>query len=735
MTNKELLQTYVESRTSEYPLYPEIVALAIDTIAGEVPFRLKLAIALSELTTFASHLRKPIRLYDGTLVPTNAIVFALSASGTSKDKSMNSIRKALKGGYETLEAERKAWAREHAKRKAEETEGSSENWAKFYTSPKPLQAGLGTVEGLLHHFSEIEANPMGAGSLTTSEIGAELQSNSNMPDIIKAISVAYDLGSIPAKIVKSNENQTAAIKCLPVNALFFGSQEALLFNNEIKNKFKLAFNTQLARRSIFSFTPETPSPILYSSIDELYEYRNNERERVLAAQEAVAKHTDSLIKDVNNKPLTIAENANKLFDVYLEYNALRSEELSNRFPISKLSQKHKQWLALKLAGVYAVLDRSEILTEAHYATAINTVELLTPDLQKFEKELVKEPYEQLVDMCKFSAENKEFFISLHDLKKLSYISGTGSSKSKVDELVVMANSYDETGSYEATEKGITYKELVKTDIIGVSYILFDTDKKDAEFKEYVKDKCAEGYQFYETGFDELILLLQENAVYSPFAFKDGIRHKDNIVGGAKFLVLDVDKSFLTNEEAHVLLNQYNHHIVLTSDPKNVFKYRVLLEFDSIVDVDDITWKALIGVVAEDLGLVVDVLPKSQISFSFAGREILTQLQGETLDSKNLIERAREVIKESPVPISSLPVKARQQRLETPRETFGFAFTAERGERSIKMYRALRYAIDLGADEDYIVNLANEINSYWVVPMEEIRLKNTLLNPALRKLKG
>lgn len=81
MTNKELLQTYVESRTSEYPLYPEIVALAIDTIAGEVPFRLKLAIALSELTTFASHLRKPIRLYDGTLVPTNAIVFALSASG------------------------------------------------------------------------------------------------------------------------------------------------------------------------------------------------------------------------------------------------------------------------------------------------------------------------------------------------------------------------------------------------------------------------------------------------------------------------------------------------------------------------------------------------------------------------------------------------------------------------------------------------------------------------------
>jgi hypothetical protein len=431
--------------------------------------------------------------------------------------------------------------------------------------------------------------------------------------------------------------------------------------------------------------------------------------------------------------LAISKEADKLFDVYLEYNTIRSEEMSNKYPISKLSQKHKQWLALKLSGLYATLDRDNVITEKHYATAINTIELLTPDLQAFEKELVKEPYEQFVDMCRFTAENGEYFLSIHELKKLSYIVGSGASKAKVDELVMMANSYDETGSYSYVDSGIHYSEIVKTDIVGISYIVFETDKKDAEFKKYVGDKCYKGYEFYETEFKELSLLLAENAVYSPFSFVDGVRHKDNVTGGAKFVVLDVDKTFLTNQEAHVLLNQYNHHIALTSDPENVYKYRILLEFNSIVDVDDLTWKALITVIGEELGLVVDILPKSQIFFSFSGRTTLTQLEGETLDSKSLIERAREIIKEKPTPAASLPSKARQQRLEDPRQTFAFAFTAERGERSVKMYRALALAIDYGADAAYITNLAYEINDYWIVPMEVARVKKTLIEPALRRL--
>jgi hypothetical protein len=50
-----------------------------------------------------------------------------------------------------------------------------------------------------------------------------------------------------------------------------------------------------------------------------------------------------------------------------------------------------------------------------------------------------------------------------------------------------------------------------------------------------------------------------------------------------------------------------------------------------------------------------------------------------------------------------------------------------------MYRALAHSIDLGADEDYINQLSQEINQYWVEPMDDERLQRTLVVPALRRI--
>jgi len=734
METKKLLKDYIDKRTKNLGPYPDIVDNGINTISGEVPFKLKLAITLAELITFSSHLRKPIELYDGTLVPTNAIVFALSASGTSKDKSLNTLRKSLATGYDQLEDQRKEYAREKAEKVAILEGEGPEDWQKHYVAPKPLQAGLGTVEGLMHHFADIAQNPMGAGSILSSEIGSELQTNGAIVDIIKIIAVAYDLGNIPPKIVKSTENQTGAVRNLPVNALFFGSQEAILFNNEIKNKFRLVFNTQLARRSIFTFTPEAPQKLDISSIDELYVKKEAERKRVLSAQIKLNALTSDLVQETTQTPLAITSEANKLFDVYLEYNSILSDEESGKYQISKLSRKHKQWLALKLAGTYAILCNSDSITEELYAYAINTVEFLSPDMTEFERELVKEPYEQLSDMCKYKADDGEFFLSLHELRKLSYITGTGASKSKVEEMITLANSYDENGSYTMYEGGIQYKELVKTDTVGVSYKIFELkETKGSEIKDYMTRNCSDGYDFYETNFEEIEFLLKENAVYCSFAFTYGERKKENLYGGTKFVILDIDKSMLTDVEAHHLLNEYNHYVVRTSDPDNEFKFRVILELDSIIDIDERLWKAFIEELANELGLVIDILPQSQIFLSFADRNILMQMEGKTIKTKYILENAALRMKDKPKPAANLPAKDKSLKLEDPRETFSFAFEADKGERSVKIYRALAYAIDLGADEEYILNLAKDINSYYVEPMDENRLERTLVTPALRRL--
>ena len=733
MSTLQLLDEYVKERTSKLNPFPDIIQRGINTISGDVPYKLKLAITLSELITFSSHLRKPIQLYDGTLVPTNAIVFALSASGTSKDKSLNTIRKSLSTAYEQLEEYRKEYAKDKAEKMAVLDGAKKEEWGRYYQAPKPLQAGLGTVEGLMHHFADIAENPMGAGSIMTSEIGSELQNNGSITDIIKTISVAYDLGNIPPKIVKSAENQTKAVKNLPVNALFFGAQDALLYNNDIKSKFKMVFNTQLARRSIFTFTPEVPKRVEITSIDELYKMREEERERVLKAQNELNELTAHLVENTNSEPLRFTDDAEKLFDVYMELNSILSEEMPNKYPISKLSRKHKQWLALKLAGSYAILHGEEKINEQTYAYAINTVEMLSPQMAEFEKELVKEAYEQLSDMCRSKAEDSSYHISLHELRKLGYVVGTGSSKHKVEELCVLANSYDSDGSYTILDGGIEYKELIKTSAIGMSAIIFDTELKGPELKDYMARNCSTGYEVYDTDFQDIEELLRHNAAYTSFTFKDGVRNKENLEGGSKFVILDIDKSQLTDEEAHMLLEEYNHYVVRTSDPDNKFKFRTLLELDSLVDIDERTWKAFIQEIGNELGLVVDVLPQSQIFLSFADRHIYKQLEGKTLQTKYLLERASIATRDRPKPASALPDTQKNAALNDPTETFNYAFAAEPGERSVYMYRALAHAIDLGADGDYLKQLAEEINKSWIDPLSDDRLQRTLLKPALRKI--
>jgi len=200
MSTKKLLEDYVNARRKKLNAYPDIVKKGMDTIQGNIPFKLKLAITLSELITFSSHLRKPIKLHDGTLVPTNAIVFALAGSGVSKDKSLNAIRKALSFGYSQIEDQRKEFAKEKAKSLAMLEGDTADEWAKYYKEPRPLQSGLGTVEGLIAHFADVAENPTGAGSIMSSEIGSELQNNGAMVDIIKTMAVGYDLGNVPPKI-------------------------------------------------------------------------------------------------------------------------------------------------------------------------------------------------------------------------------------------------------------------------------------------------------------------------------------------------------------------------------------------------------------------------------------------------------------------------------------------------------------------------------------------------------
>ena len=222
-------------------------------------------------------------------------------------------------------------------------------------------------------------------------------------------------------------------------------------------------------------------------------------------------------------------------------------------------------------------------------------------------------------------------------------------------------------------------------------------------------------------------MLEGDYAYSPFKFLNGVRGKDNITGGCKWIVLDIDTSEITDMEAHILLSDINHFIVRTSNKTNANKFRVLIELDAEVDIPDIQWKPFISAIVKDLGLIADGLPKSQIFFSYSDRDILATLDGEALSTKQYLNAIASIDITPP----KLPSKkACTSMLEDPHTTFEKAFNARDGEGRRKLIWAVRYARELGCDKEYALNLIKQITSYWVGGFPEHDLK-VMLNQISR----
>ena len=129
-------------------------------------------------------------------------------------------------------------------------------------------------------------------------------------------------------------------------------------------------------------------------------------------------------------------------------------------------------------------------------------------------------------------------------------------------------------------------------------------------------------------------------------------------------------------------------------------------------------------IANDLGIQVDVLPQSQIFFSYRDRQTLSVVDGDPLATRDYIMKAKERGAATLTP-SELSKREQNNQLNNPLETFWYAYEADAGRRSTLYYRAMRHAKDLGASLDYVIDLLNGVNEYVVAPMGKERFDKLL----------
>ncbi|MGD8306174.1 MAG: hypothetical protein PVF17_05940 [Ignavibacteria bacterium] len=715
-------------------------------VVNAIPFttvdpRMKAVIATTQITAFASQFRRNILIWDGTEVPINAISFVVTGSGGGKDSSVNAARKCFSKGYEQILETRKSKEIQNAIRKAQaagEDPTSStapEIYEKYLKPLPPIDIMPTTGPGLVQHINDIGDLDLTTGFMYAGEFSDELAYNADMTENIKILSELYDIGNKEMKYTKGVEHRSKAIQGQAISALFVGSPGHILYDESTKKKFNIAFMSKLARRSWFCYTPEKIPEPTFNSLDEMLDYEEDIEVKALKARDTMA----STVKAITNFGLStagqtigITEEVFRLFKTYKRYNSDLADTYLNQDSTTTLIRRHLQWKALKLAGAFAIFDLSNEIQTHHYVEAIRFCELLDKDMEQFEYDLNKASHERFSDYIRIQVQSDgKAIINVHDLKKNNFIMTV--SKTKLQELVNLASGYDTSGIYSIINDGgaIQYEPIIKTEIVGISYKPINTTELNTAVesndidairsaKHDISITTAYGYELADTTFEDLGELLQGDFAYSPFKFKNGVRGRDNILGGTKWLVLDIDDSPITADEAHFMLSDINHHIALSSNPDNYNKFRVLIELDTNVELSAIAWKHFYLAIANDLALKVDPLPQSQIFFSYANRPIWSNLDAQPLEARPYIILAKEQETNKEYKDKQLTNPQKKALLADKLTTFEYAFDAPWGSASRNVIRAMYHLKDLDGTVGDAIELYNDIQEYWETPFNEQR---------------
>jgi len=741
---KETMMKYMVSRKAfAFKNVGDVFEQGVNAIYTDAPYKMKLIMAASEFITFASQLRKAIQLDPKTLVTVNTITMLLSQSGSGKDAAMKMIRNPLIPAYDKIAEYRKELAREQAEAKAIANGKEAEDWYQFYSAPRELFAGISTLEGTIKHLASIESGRLGAGYLQVSEIASDLQSSKDLIPNIEALSLGYDLGAIPSKIVKSDENQIPSIKGLPFSGLLFGSFDIILYDEAVKTKFDLLFKSKLSRRTTLHFNTELSVEEAITDIDNMDSAEEELEAKAIEAQLALEPWMTGLVDSTTQEPLGFTKEAKKLYRSYKKYNTVEFKLMSKLYPLVILSRAHAHWRALKVAAALAILNGRENIEEEDMIHAINFTELYSDDLKEFEMELAKEQYELFADYMHSRSIDGTSSISAHAMRKLGYIPKTGRMENSMTELVKWASTYDADGIYSVQEGNSIHYELIqRTDIIGCSWRAINNDTlhdlvKNHRPRNLIQDaksniaaSAVTGYEYAEGDFASLASFLNMDVAFTPFRLTDGTRGKDNTHGAIKWVCLDIDDSKITDEEAHAILSSINHHIARTSDPENAFKFRIILELDASVEVTDKIWKYFIESLKDYLSINIDPISRSHIVFGYSSRNVLSVTDQYPVEAKEHIMYAHSAEADKP---ERPPMTDKQKKtaLGTPFSTYGYAFEAEQGEGSRKLIAAAYHAKELGANNHEIIELLHEINNYWEYPMPQNRLDTTILSQVRR----
>ena len=217
-------------------------------------------------------------------------------------------------------------------------------------------------------------------------------------------------------------------------------------------------------------------------------------------------------------------------------------------------------------------------------------------------------------------------------------------------------------------------------------------------------------RFIKCEFQHLTQLLGKDYTYSPFGYLGMEQGLFNICSDATFVVLDVD---YTSTNIHDRLTQLTNEgleciLGTTSDPSNLFKYRILLPLDRPITSQE--YRRVVAGIRE-LGLVTDLdrasEKPSQKFYAYANSLVLHNSGNPLIVADYLLP-----VSECPQPDFSCSMDLHEILSE-----FSTYSTAPPGSRTRYLLSAAFNLVERGADNKLLEQVILHLNSSFLVPKD------------------
>lgn len=473
--------------------------------------------------------------------------------------------------------------------------------------------------------------------------------------------------------------------------------------------------------------------------------------------------------------------ARDLYNLYEIYCSNRAIDIPAKYHIAQLATKHLHWKTLKIAGLFSIMRGKSVIDKETFLMAVSVVELYVLDLIKLQKEIDLEPYELLANYCQErSSGNKPIIVSKHTLVKQGLIASNASNK-RLEELVALCNDIETVnGTFSLKTKGIQFipiakvvkespkfeektndivKDIENNQIKDITQVVNEKESQDADVitvsfkpwmmvvnkdgkkqrvwrkwenrkkeKEYRNSNAGKGFiepKPENSNFEIYRTLTSKSYSYSPYTFKDGVRNLESLNSTANTLVIDVDKTTLDINTMAELLEEYSYVLATTSDPTNMFKYRVILHLDRHIDLNPVQWKLFYKSVSDLLGIDYDPqINKASMFHGYEGSKVLYN-KGIKLETKPHIIKAHAPVKQKEIKVAKSSAQLAEQ-WDYRFDEFAYAYDMLYG-RTLKLYSVMRTACAMGWEESMVEELLEEIAQLIARPYSYSRLKKYILS--------